>query len=1505
MGIHSVTSHVDRPDPAAALDSLSSHVAVLASDGTIVAVNDSWIAFGRANGLASDSGGVGSNYFKSGTPGLTDDDEEAARIFAGLQDVLAGDSDLFESEYPCHSPDKQRWFRVRAVPLHNDTEGHVVVSHDDITRTKIAEIAWKEAEIRYKALLSHVPGTVYLASPDNPGNVIYQSRNHPERLGYSPEEWRSTPRFWEALLHPDDRERLLENDLQAVASGEPFTIEYRYVNRAGDIVWMRDSAILVRDADGTPLHWMGIALDITDHKNIELALQASQEQFRSAFEDASIAMCITTLDHRYVRVNQPYCDLFGGTAEEIMSVSVTDRIHPDDYERALADRDALVAGKIPYFHTERRLLRLDGSVIQALLGVSIIHDSTGEKFLLSQIQDITDRKAMENSLREATETLKSVVKASPIAILVSDLNHNVIEWNPMAEKLFGWTAEEVLGKPSPAMPANSASDAAEVRERVLSGEVLDNVEVQRLRKDGSILDLSLSAAPIRGADGSVRGGMAMFVDLTSRKMVEAARARRARLLGMVSGTVGMTEILDSLCELVETEIPGSRASIMLLDSAGERLYHKGGGSLPISYLESFDGTLIGPNVGSCGAAAWRKEPVIVADIETDPVWANFRELALQHGLRSCWSVPILSDTDHALGSFGVYSSEERLPTDQEMETLLGASHLARIAIERKLAEERVRESEELFRSAFESAATGLAFVGFDGVFLRVNPVLCDMVGYSEQELIGRNYREITHPDDIDISEETGDDVQYGHTARVEFEKRYIHRDGHIVWVNMTTSVIRDEHGEPLYHITQMHDITPRKHAEEAVRQSEERFRGLIQNAADIIGIVDRDLIIIYESPSVEPILGFTPEELVGQHVEFLMHPEDLQAVGQFADSLMEYPGKHLPLLYRARHKSGGWRWLEAEVTNLFHVPGIEGLVVNARDITDRLAAEEAMRASEERFRSAFDDASVAMAILGLDDTILRVNEAMCELSGYQEQDIVGKRGIDLSHPDDVGFAIPYMARVIAGEMKSFQMEHRYIHRDGSTVWGLVNISAARDADGQPMHLLAQIQDITERKLLEQNLHHQAYHDTLTGLPNRAMLLDHLSMALTFQERSGNATGLLFLDLDNFKIVNDSLGHVAGDDLLVQLAGRLLACVRGEDTVARLGGDEFAILIRSLPSAAYAVDIAQRVIRSFEDPFHIQGRQISASPSIGIVISETGDTPDEVLRQADVAMYRAKALGRNRIELFDSEMHADAMQRLELEHDLRIAVNEQQFTVYYQPTIDIQKRAICGVEALVRWIHPERGIVPPDEFISLAEGTGLILPLGHFVLLEACRQGQKWVASGYLSEDSSISVNISGLQFAQHNLVRQIRDVLDETGLAPHQLVLEMTETVLMDDIDESVERLDELSDLGVRIAIDDFGTGYSSLSYLRRFPVDLLKIDRSFVARLTTSSADTAIVNAIVSLGSSLGIRTVAEGVETPAQLEHLAGIGCHWAQGYLFARPEPAAVIGEVLYREVHPHHH
>jgi diguanylate cyclase (GGDEF)-like protein/PAS domain S-box-containing protein len=562
------------------------------------------------------------------------------------------------------------------------------------------------------------------------------------------------------------------------------------------------------------------------------------------------------------------------------------------------------------------------------------------------------------------------------------------------------------------------------------------------------------------------------------------------------------------------------------------------------------------------------------------------------------------------------------------------------------------------------------------------------------------------------------------------------------------------------------------------------------------------------------------------------------------------------------------------------------------------ASRQQLRDSEARFRGAFGQAAVGLAQLSADGRWLRVNRKLQDIVGYTEEELRGMHVADLVTAEDWQIDAPLLRALAHGELETSSREKRYLCRDGRRVWVKATVTAMQPDAGDAA-LVAVIEDISQRKQFEEELMHLARHDALTGLANRTLLLDRVSQAIAQSRRSGNQVAMLFLDLDRFKTINDSLGHDAGDRVVIEVGRRLKQAVRDADTVARFGGDEFVVLLPELPTEDIAAALAQKILNALFEPMLIHGHELAPACSIGISLyPRDGDNGKTLLKNADAALYQAKAMGRGNYQFYSEEMNARTLDRLTLESGLRHAVERGELQLKYQPQIDLADGAILGAEALLRWQPAGQQLVMPDAFITIAEETGLIVPIGEWVLRTACAQQVAWRQAGL--PDLRIAVNLSARQFRQPGLDAMVARVLADTGCAADRLELEITESVLMERPDSAAETLQRLSDMGVQLAIDDFGTGYSSLSYLKRFPINALKIDRSFVrdiaAKRAASNDDGAIAAAVIALAHSMGLTVVAEGVETEQQRDFLRQLRCDQAQGFYFSEPMSAAALAHLF---------
>jgi diguanylate cyclase (GGDEF)-like protein/PAS domain S-box-containing protein len=790
-----------------------------------------------------------------------------------------------------------------------------------------------------------------------------------------------------------------------------------------------------------------------------------------------------------------------------------------------------------------------------------------------------------------------------------------------------------------------------------------------------------------------------------------------------------------------------------------------------------------------------------------------------------------------------------------------------------------------------------------------------ITGYSLEEVVGRDCRLVTGTggNQPGLNELRAAIWEGREWSGVVSNRR---KDGALFYSKLVVSPMHDEEGSLTRFVWVISDVTDRVRTEEALRKGEGRFRRVVEHAADSLIVHDPEGRIIDANPRACESLGYARGELLG------MNMTDVE-VNLSRSSLLKSWREMttgVPLVIDGIHRRKDGTTFPVDVrVGLFRSGERPLLLTLARDVTERRKAEQALRESEKLFRQLFERSVDALFLHDGEGRIIDCNSEACRSLGYSREELLALSVKDIiadttmdegrwTERDD------RLWRVILGDGNTTRAIEgmavgEFRRKDGSTFPVEVGVS---DVDYKGERLtLASARDLTERKALEGRLAHLALHDSLTDLPNRTLLMERLEHALaklsSSRDDRRDSVAVLFLDLDNFKVINDSLGHGAGDRLLVEVAERIKACLSPGNTAARLGGDEFVVVLEEVKGLDEAILVAERIVGSLRAPIVLERRELFVSTSIGISlgtpVNDCTVRAEDLMREADIAMYGAKKKGGNCHEVFDPRMGFRAIERLKLETELRRAAGNpgEEFVIYYQPWVDLRTGKICGMEALLRWRYPKRGLMAPVEFVPIAEETGLIVPIERWALREACRQATEWherYPPG--AEFPTMSVNLSARQFQHPCLVKEVAKILSETGLEPRALGLEITESVVMDSADDAIDKLEKLKEIGVRLAIDDFGTGYSSMNYLKQFPLDLLKIDRSFVEGLGRDSEAEPIVSAIVRLARALNLEVVAEGVETADQLEHLRELGSNLAQGHYFAKPLPSKAASALLRRNL-----
>lgn len=1262
---------------------------------------------------------------------------------------------------------------------------------------------------------------------------------------------------------------------QAVRRGErivfvPVVALKRTTGMLGLVAPRRNADIGDRELLGGIGAALGLALENLRQRD---DLRTREQRLRTIISAAPMAIFAVDSDGLFTIVEGKALDAMGVSPRDLVGRSVFEVYSDDaailsDFRKALAGEEVSASRAVA------------GVVLEARL-TPVFSEDGGVAGVIGLAWDVTERTQAENALRESEQLLRGVVSNVPVVIFAVDREGIITLSEGKGLEALGRKPAETVGHP--VFTAHAEPRIHDHIRRALAGEAFTAV----VELGGLVWETWYS--PMRDANGAVTGIIGVAADITERRRSEAA-------------------LRDSE-ELYRTLVETFPDAVVLTDQAG---------------------VVVKANQKAAQLMGFAR-PEQMAGIKA----VDF--LAEQHGgqmaeadLALVHESGIVHDREYTI----VRRDGTLVPVEISLSTLADSGgHMAgfvgvvRDITERQHVERALRQSEEKYRDLVENTNEVIYTLNQTGVITYVSPVVEQVGGYKPADLVGQSFTTVIHPADLPGIMQSFQRVIAGVLEPSEYRLKT--SSGDYRWVRSSSRPVYDEEGKPIGVRGLLWDITERKTAEDALRAiaegtasatGDEFFLSLSRHLAAALrvrfafigelvngsGDKVRTLAVWagdrYADNFQYDLRGTPCENVVGQTLRY--YPSDVQrlfpADGLLGEMSVEsYLG--MPLFDSVGRALGILVVMDDKKLEVS--PSAESVMsifaARAGAEIERKRAGDALSASEERYRNVFEAARDVIYTLGRDGTLTSLNPAFETITGWTCAEWIGKSFVPLVHPDDLGMSLDYFRRILGGGETVFY-ELRILTKSGEWVVGEFT-STPLVEDGSITGVLGFARDITERKKAEKMIRQLAYHDALTGLPNRALFEDRLRLALAQAHRSGQLLAVMFLDLDHFKLVNDTLGHTDGDKLLQAVAQELVELVREGDTVARVGGDEFTLLLPAINQPDDAVEIAERILQRLKQPRLLGGQEFRTTTSIGVTVyPQDGADPETLLRNADTAMYRAKDVGRDNYQRFTAAMNVNIMERLALERDFRHAVERGELVLHYQPLADVATGRITGAEALVRWRHPTRGLVLPDDFIPMAEETGLILPMGEWVLRTACKQNRAWQDAG--CAPMRVTVNLSARQLQEDSLVANVARVLDESGLAPEYLELEITEGAVMSNLEFIIRMLQDLREMGVGIAVDDFGTGYSSLSYLKRFPINSVKIDRSFVRDLATDPNDAAIVTTIIAMARSLSLKVIAEGVETQEQLRFLKRWGCDEFQGFLLSKAVPAAALTRLMAKMSRP---
>ncbi|MEW5891229.1 MAG: PAS domain S-box protein [Pseudomonadota bacterium] len=1334
------------------------------------------------------------------------------------------------------------------------------------------------------AALEHGVLAALVSNPD--GRVLYCNEACRSLLGPLPE----------GLDHSSLQELLAGSD-----GPEQRTVLLRRMG--GSLLAMTQTRHVMQGRDGEPVtvHFLQDATELLERMR---ALQDTAKAMQAIMDNAPVAIAFSR-EQRISRYNRRFAEIFGFANDEgIGQATLTLYPSREAYDEVSRQAFPLLSRGLP-FKTEMTMRRQDDSTFWALAIAYVIDPNNPAQGTIWIIDERSERKAAEESLKQVLLEQRAILDNASIGILFTKARR-VQSCNLHAARMFGYQPEEFVGLPGIAIYPSEESYAELGRQAgpLLAAGKSFATEIELKRKDGSLFWCRLHANAVdpRRTD---QGTIWIAEDVTERR--RADEFLRKTLL--------------------------EREAIMMNASVG------------ILFVRS--GKIVRHNRRLAEMFGYRDDAV--AGRSVTMLFRSREEFAAtRHSAFSSLAVgkPIQTELPMRRADGTSFWAQIIGYTVNAADTSDGTVWIIEDRSAHRAAEQSLRAALMENEAIVQNAVIGIGFLEQRRV-LRCNRRLEEIFGYDPGELVNQSTRlwYFSEEDYAGIGASAYDDLAQGreHVREQLFRRK----DGSAFWGRLSGRAIDPAHptGKSVW---LMEDITRRKQSEEEIRQALFEQRLIFDNVTVGIFFV-REGRIERCNPRSEEIYGYSPGELAGKPTAALF--AGAQEYESFRNRARETfaQGRTFVSEHVNVRKDGRRIWVRVTGRAIDPVDLSRGSIWNMEDITDRRVAENALRETTALQRAILDSASYAIIATGPDGVIRTFNRAAEVMLGYAGEEVIGETRLDLFHDP---LELVERARRLAGEKGELlapggevllmraragatdESEWTYVRKDGSRLPVLVTVTALHEGSGDVTGFLAIASDITERKKaqeallrardelerrvhertaelagtnarlqaeiaerrqIEERVRHMAHHDALTGLPNRTLLKDRMEQAIALAARHRRHVAVMFIDLDRFKTINDTLGHHVGDALLKETARRLRRTLRATDTVARLGGDEFVVVLPELGEPSEAIPLAEKLVAALTPPVRIEGQELHVTPSIGVCLyPRDGADVETLMKNADTAMYQAKANGRNNFQFYAEQMNAQATQHFQLESHLRRAVGTDEFRLYFQPIIDVAAERIHAMEVLLRWQHPVQGLLAPGSFIGIAEETGLIVQLGAWVLRRACEQNKAWMEQGL--PVVPLAVNLSPRQFRQKELFGTIHEALTRTGLPPALLEVEITESILMHQGEQTVLTLERLKAMGIALSIDDFGTGYSSLAYLKRFAVQKLKIDRSFVNDLTRNSDDQAIVTAVIALANSLDLVVVAEGVENREQLALLKRLGCRYVQGYYFSRPVPADEAADLL---------